>query len=701
MTQPPQDLPNLDEWVTRQPEDIRNDLAAQGTRDLYFFGKAILGYQQMVPHCHRPLCLFFDENQSRFKLVLHPRGTFKTSAVTISRSTQKACANPNERICIINEVADNAQGFLGTIRQHFENNKVLRALYSHVIPKDYRKTTWNNQALRLNREWIGPEDTLEAMGILSTLTSHHYTHLAYDDIISEDAVKSPQVMTDTIERAKKFRSLMVSPAESTLDIIGTRWALHDVYSYFIKSLDTALAKYIRGAIKPDGSLLFPELLDVDTLASLRSEYGEYMFSCNPEEAPILMADWTSKSIAEVRVGDIVVGFEFPDNEEKMRTIPTKVVAVGNRVAQVYKITMMSGRVIRCTKDHHWISDIVHRKDRPHMLYRPAAIGRVIHYLCDPDGARSIQEQDTPISIDLDGEETVYSLQTETGNYVCWGYGSRNCLYQNNPRDVANQDFNVQDLKFWRWSMDGQAVVLFSHDGVIEDEWPLSKLDITTSVDLAVAERITSDCNAVVTVGCSPKGQAVVLEAWVRRCTPLEVIQHLMWVRRRFLPRAIGIESVAYQKAFKYFLRAECERQQTYINIVELKAIPSKRGQGNNTKEMRIRGLQPIAATGRLYILPTMHDLRNQLSDFPLGEHDDCIDALAHQLVMWRGLLSPERMNKYKMSERELIRRIQQENTYNGVDEIEWRSPRDTPHPDDLGIEVPQFSQWTESAIMEH
>jgi predicted phage terminase large subunit-like protein len=547
------DLPHLDETISQLPADVRQDLAEQGKNDLYFFSKGILGYRQMTADCHMPLCVYLDENKAQIKLILHPRGTFKSSVGTISRTAQRAIKDPNSRSCIINEVADNAEGFLGTIRQNFENNRVLRTLYSEVIPKDYRKVAWNNQAIRLNREWKGPEDTIEAMGVLSTLTSHHYTHITYDDIISEDAVKSPQVMIDTIERAKKFRSLMVDPARSTIDIIGTRWALHDVYSHFIKTLP-GMSKYMRGAIKPDGSLLFPELLDPETLASLRLEYGEYMFSC---------------------------------------------------------------------------------------------------------------------------------------------------LYMNNPRDVANQDFNVGDLRFWRWSTDEESVILYGPDGQIMREWPVGKLDVTVSVDLAVSEKVTSDRNAIVTVGASPLGEAVVLDVFAKRCTPLQVMEHLFWLHERFNVRACGIEGVAYQKAFKYFLAAECERRNRYMNIVELKAIPSKRSQSNNSKEMRIRGLQPIAATGRLYILPTMHILRNELADFPLGEHDDTIDALAHQLTMWRGLLSPERMLKYKESERQLLQRIHAANLHPELDQLTvapGTHPRDIPHPDDLGIELQRFSDWQEVAV---
>lgn len=548
---PEQDLPNLDREIQMLPQDIRQDLAERGKRDLYFFSKGIMGYRDMTSHCHKPLCMFYDHNTSQYKLTLHPRGTFKTSVLTISRNTQKAVANPNERICIINEVAENAQGFIGTIRQNFENNKVLRALYSDVVPKDFKKTVWNNQSMRLVREWQGPEETIEAMGIFSTLTSHHYTHLAYDDIISEDAVKSPQVMTDTISRAKKFRSLMVSPETSTLDITGTRWALHDVYSYFIKTLGDKLARYIRGA-RHEGVLLFPELLGDDTLAALREDLTPYEYSC---------------------------------------------------------------------------------------------------------------------------------------------------LYMNNPRDVSNQDFNIQDLKYWRYTSDERNVVLYDRQGEIEEICLAEKLDVTTTVDLAIAESVNSDFNAVVTVGSTPSGRALVLETFTKRCTVFELIEHLFYTKQRYHPRVIGIEAVAYQKVLKHFVRAECERRHTYMNIVDINALPSKRNTGNNSKPARIRGLQPVVATGRLYVLPTQHQLRDELADFPLGEHDDTIDALAMQQRVWRGVLSPERLSRYRESEQRLIERslrgeMPQLIDYGGGK----RRPQDIPHPDDLGIELPAFGPWGEVAF---
>jgi len=537
-----QDIPLLDKEIVLLPADIRQDLAEKGKTDLYYLSKAILGYSDMTPTCHGPLCVFHDQHPAQYKLTLYPRGHYKTSVITIGKNIQKVVKDPNERILIVNETTGNAENFLTAISEHFEQSAILRALYSDVIPKKYK--TWSSKELLFNRTWRGPEPTISAMGMTSALTSKHFTHISIDDPISEEAIKSENVMKDAITRIDKITSLMVNPNTDTFDLTGTRWGLHDIYSVFMRKYGDKMAKFIRVALL-DGQPIFPELISLETLAQARTNMGEYMFSC---------------------------------------------------------------------------------------------------------------------------------------------------LYMNNPRDIANQDFNVQDLKFWRWSTDESKVVLYDRNGDVEDVWPIEKLDITVSVDLAVSEKITSDRNAIVTCGVSPKGQAIVLDTWVRRCTPLEVIESLLALKVRFQPRVFGIEGVAYQKAFKYFLRAECERRGTYMNIQELKAIPSRKGTGSNSKEMRIRGLQPIAATGRLYINPQQHILRTELADFPLGEHDDAIDALAHQLVMWRGFLAPERMLKYKESEARLMQRAIS-GDLPGWEQPVSRNPQDIPHPDDLGIEIPHFSQW--------
>lgn len=502
-----QDLPDMDQRTALMPNDVRKDLAVAGETSLYFFAKNLLGYSDMTPGCHGPLCTFLDDNPSKYKLTLMPRGHFKTSVATIGRNLQKVMRNPNERILLANETSTNAQRFLSAIRQHVESNRKFRAVYSHRLPKDTRKMAhWNNESLSFPRTWMGPEPTIDTCGMTGAMTSRHYTHLCVDDPISEEATKSAAVMQNVITRIDKIVSLMVKPEEDTFDLTGTRWAVFDVYSWFQKSYGKKLARFVRAAIE-DGEPIFPELISLETLAQARTNMGEYMFSC---------------------------------------------------------------------------------------------------------------------------------------------------LYMNNPRVSDMQDFNVQDLMFWRWSADGESVVLYNTDGEASKLWHISQLDITVTVDLAVSEKITSDRNAVITVGASPDGEAIVLDCFAKRCSPLEVIEHLFWIHDKYHARAYGIESVAYQKAFKYFLRAEMEKRGVYMNIEDVKALPSKRGTGNNTKELRIRGLQPILATRRLYVDPKMHILRNEMADFPLGEHDDALDALSMQLTMWRNIMSIERRTKYLASEEQFL-----------------------------------------------
>lgn len=507
---PEQDLPLLDEGIAQLPSDLRHDLATAYANNLYMFCTGVLRYRDLTVNAHGALCTFADVNPARFKHVEMPRDHLKTTIMTISRNIQKVVKNPNERILLINETSTNSERFLSAIKQHAETNKIFRALYSSVIPKATRKGGWSNQELIFNREWIGPEPTIDTMGMTGAVTSRHFTHISIDDPISEEAVKSDLIMSDAINRIKKVLTLMVNPSTDTFDLTGTRWAFADLYRFFMRNYAGKMALFIRGAVE-DGEPIWPERFTLETLTQMRQDLGEYMFSC---------------------------------------------------------------------------------------------------------------------------------------------------LMMNNPRNADVQDFNVQDLRFWRYSTDEESVVQYDQNGEMLREVLIDDLDITVSVDPAPAETITSDRNAIVTVGTTKWGDALVLDAWAKRCSPLAVIERLFWLHDRFHPRVFGIEGVAYQKVLKYFIAAEANRRNKHFNIMELKA-------GGKNKQ-HIKALQPVAATGHLYVLPTQHTLRSELADWPLGEHDDVADALALNMQMWRGTMNLDRWARYKLSEKALLARMRQEAKQAGV-----------------------------------
>jgi len=495
------ELPGQEPLITGASFDVRRDLAEMAKTDLYLFNTVVLGYKDMRPQCHGPLCLFYTDNRARFKILLMPRDHFKTSAITIGGTLQRVVRNPDTRNLIANESATNAERMLRAIRQHAESNRVFRALYPEVIPKDTKRQgiRWNDSELDFNRTWIGPEPTIDTIGMTGAFTSRHYTDITADDPISEEAVKSPKVMEDTINRFKGFLSLLVKPEKDTITLVGTRWALHDIYSWAAKNLAPQVAIFGRSAITADGTPLFPELMSLDLLAMKRSALGEYKFSC---------------------------------------------------------------------------------------------------------------------------------------------------LYLNNPRDESIQDLNVQDLMYWRYvDPDETWIEMYNVDGQVIRRVHIGQLDITTTVDLAPAETGTSDRNVVCTVGVTPWGEALILDMWAQRCSPGAVIEYIFRIHYRYRPRVVGIEGVAYQKAFKWFVSNEMTKRGDYFTIKELKAV--------GKKEVRIRGLQPLMAAHRIFMHPTQQLMRNEMADFPLGEHDDTVDALSMQQQLWLGIMSPEQRARNKR-EQDLI-----------------------------------------------
>lgn len=503
---PPVDLPNLDGDLTREPEDVRQDLAEAFSRDLFMFNRGVLGYKDLTEDCHGPLCTWHDQNPSRFKLTLIPRGHLKTSCLTIGKTMQRVVRNPENRILLANEVSKNSERFLQAIKAHADTNKRFRTLYSHLIPDESkRRTSWSQTELTFNRKGIYTVPTIDTVGMTGAMTSRHYTHLMIDDPISLEAAQSKIVMMDVITRLSTLLSLMDRPGEDSFDLIGTRWAYFDVYTHFMQWFGEKMAKYIRAAVE-DNIPIWPERFSLETLATIRDDpaVGEYMFSCN---------------------------------------------------------------------------------------------------------------------------------------------------YMNSPRDSGVQDFNVQDLKFWRWSTDEESVILYARTGEVEEVVDIADLDIITTVDVRYGEqKLTGDRDAVVTTGTTNSGNAIVLSTWANRKTPLDLVDHLLWTVRRFNPRVIGIQKAGYEMSLKYHLQAALEREMLYANVVPVR--PGGPGKPH------IRGLQPVAATGHLYILPTQHVLRNELAEYPLGQHDDVADALALQQQLWRGLLSAERMERYRKSERQLLAQIE-------------------------------------------
>jgi hypothetical protein len=140
-------------------------------------------------------------------------------------------------------------------------------------------------------------------------------------------------------------------------------------------------------------------------------------------------------------------------------VPSTVLAVNTRIApQVVQMSMASGATVKCTPDHQWYNPtytklLWNQRGAPHpqteMIteYRPATVGSDLLMISNVraaipqvsagyDQAASLADggTDEVTAIASLGGGQVVSMQTTTGNYVAWGYASKNCrlLYVTHP-----------------------------------------------------------------------------------------------------------------------------------------------------------------------------------------------------------------------------------------------------------------------------
>jgi predicted phage terminase large subunit-like protein len=198
------------------------------------------------------------------------------------------------------------------------------------------------------------------------------------------------------------------------------------------------------------------------------------------------------------------------------------------------------------------------------------------------------------------------------------------LYQQEPILSENQEFKQEWFRYFT------------------DEDLPNEFDVYALVDLAISKEKTAD-NASVQVIAKNRllPNIYKLEDLTGRLDPGQIIDYLFHLKAKYRGafKRVGIESIAYQKALIFFLTEEMKQRQTYFDVVELKA--------EKRKEDRIRGLIPLYKTGVMFHRNTDTELENEFLAFPLGKHDDRIDAMAYLPQVLDNTRSSEAAKQFK------------------------------------------------------
>lgn len=250
-----------------QKDDLRQSMRQKCKDSLYFLCKAVLGFSEFQPEPHLDMCLHIQNKDVLRKLILIPRGNFKSSAGSIGYPIWLLLNNPNERILLASSTATLTQHFLRRIKSVFEKNELFQWLFPELIPDWKCPGKWSESEIQIPRSGVFPEASIETIGVGGKVTGRHYGVMIFDDIIEEQAANSLDELTKVKDWHDLSEPLFDNPSIGRELVIGTRWHVSDLYGWIIAS-DKRYDVYLRQAIE-NGKSIFPERFSLEWLNLLR------------------------------------------------------------------------------------------------------------------------------------------------------------------------------------------------------------------------------------------------------------------------------------------------------------------------------------------------------------------------------------------------------------------------------------------------
>src|SRR5882762_5979366 len=177
--------------------------------DLYWLAKDILGMDALNERVHRPICETFvqkkpgkplwEQSEIKERLILAPRGHFKTS-LDEADIIQWILLDPNIRILVQSGKSEVAESMVRNIKQHFQTNDKLRALFPTHCPPQNQEFGNLSEFTCPARDRAIKEPTAVVLSGATVKASFHFEMIMEVDIVKEfsSATKDLIVRTSRI-----------------------------------------------------------------------------------------------------------------------------------------------------------------------------------------------------------------------------------------------------------------------------------------------------------------------------------------------------------------------------------------------------------------------------------------------------------------------------------------------------------------------
>lgn len=193
---------------------------------------------------------FFDLNQ--WAVVLAPIGHGKTVHIPIGRTLYDLGKNPSTRVAIICATEPQANERVDVIRQHVEDNELVKRVFPDLQRAKRRGAPWGVSAIEVERPTKPKNASVTAFGVGSkSIQGGRFDRIRLDDVADEKS-------SDTPEKRDKLTNWWDSiafgrqPPDGTgrIEAIGTPWAHGDLLDVLSKRQDFG-AQVWSAVLNPD------------------------------------------------------------------------------------------------------------------------------------------------------------------------------------------------------------------------------------------------------------------------------------------------------------------------------------------------------------------------------------------------------------------------------------------------------------------
>lgn len=252
----------------------------------------------------------------KWKLLLWPRGSFKSQVFTVGLTCWLIAKNPNIRIFIGSETNHQAEKFMRNAMEIIESPWFVEHFGVH---KDSKRWSYVNGFYSAQRTEMGLKDpTLAAFGAGKVQTGAHWDFGFIDDPVSQENSITKE-SRDKVENWVGELTAQLDPGSRAL-FIGTIHHHDDFWVRTIKNPNTVKhwQVSIHAAVNSDGSMFFPKRItrtflqnQREKIASSRQFYAYYYNKPQSEEEQIFLPEYF-RVIDEQEIPRLVWTYIFTD-----------------------------------------------------------------------------------------------------------------------------------------------------------------------------------------------------------------------------------------------------------------------------------------------------------------------------------------------------------------------------------------------------